>query len=125
MNDKVTLIEWLVGLPVISSLLTLAVTKMLNKKKDDVLVALDEQKIYRNLLEDLNNERDNLKQQISELEEKISKLTKKVAELIKNEKELKKLLRRWENDGARKDIIIKEKNKLISDQDEEIQKLKK
>jgi len=97
----------LIGAVLGSSLVTWVLSKIFSKKKEDIELALNYQKFYKDLIEDLEN--------------KVERLTSKVEILIEkdNEKSVtiedqKNNLLRWENNCNRLESIIKSKDKQIS-----------
>lgn len=104
----------LIGAILGSSLFTWILSKLFNRKKEDIELALNYQKFYKDLIEDL--------------EEKIEKLSGKVETLIDkdNEKsqtieEQRANLLKWETNCQRLEGIITKKDKQISKLFKEIQ----
>ena len=99
---------------IVTALVTLLIAKLLGKKKEDIELALNYQKFYKDL--------------ITDLEGKIERLSNKVEILIDkdNEKSLtiegqRANLLKWENNCSRLEQIIKQKDKQISKLFQEIE----
>ncbi len=106
--------------------------KWLNKKKDSLEIKLKEQVFYKNLIEDIQNQRSVEQCEIAKLKEEIEHLSQKINELINSNKEkdyiiasYKNNVLRWEDNCIRLEKIIKEKDKQISKLFEEIEEHEK
>ena len=106
--------------------------KWLNKKKDDLEVKLKEQVFYKNLIEDIQNQRSVEQCEIAKLKEEIENLSQKINKLLESNKEkdyiiasYKNNVLRWEDNCIRLEKIIKEKDKQISKLFQEIEEHEK
>jgi peptidoglycan hydrolase CwlO-like protein len=101
MDEQTSLISSILTSGLFFSILTLVLSKLLGKKKEDIEIALKYQEYY--------------KKHIKSLEEKIEKLSIKVEELIKADRENIVNLRRWENNVDELKTTIKLKDQRLSD----------
>jgi hypothetical protein len=134
MPEKSTIIETLITIAAsfgFGGLMNSLVAKMLGRRKEDVSIALEEQKLYRTLLEDYEVNRKKDAETISELtgtvgslRSEVGELKSEVLELIQIDKDNKELLLRWENSDKEKDVIIRQRNEIIASQETELEKLR-
>ncbi len=106
--------------------------KWLDKKKDDLEVKLKEQVFYKNLIKDLQEQRDLEQCEISELKEEVEKLSQKINELLESNKEKDEIIEdqrknvlRWEQNCERLEAIIKQEQKKVSNLFEQIEEYEK
>ena len=79
------------------SIITMIVSKKLNKKTEDVKTALLEQEFYKNLVSDYQKELKSIKLKLVLLVKQNDTLIKRDAENIKTIKDQNKNLKKWEN----------------------------
>ena len=129
--DTIAILKLLIPTIAGSSVVTLLISKFLGRKKEEIEYALDMQKFYNKHIEDIKeiheDEIESIKklhaEQLEEVKkafkEEIEILINKVDEAIQSKEECERNRRLWEEDSMRKDDLLKEKDKKISELIEE------
>jgi cobalamin biosynthesis protein CobD/CbiB len=112
---------WVFG----SSLVTLVISKRLNKRTDDVKTALLEQEFYKNLVEDYQKELKDVKNKLEKIVEQNTKLIDKDEVNSKTIEEQSKNLSKWENYCEQLKRAVKDRDKTNSILLREIELLEK
>ena len=97
-----------------SSLVTLIVSKRLNKKTDDIKTALLEQEFYKNLVADYEKELKSVKERLDTIVEQNTKLIEKDEVSSKIIKEQGVNLKKWENYCEELKRAVKDRDKTNS-----------
>jgi len=107
------------------------IQKKLNKKKEDVELAIKYQEFYREEIKQRELDKEEQKKEIDTLKIKLSEISDKLEKFVKQNKIFKeeidsnkKNLSRWEEENEKLRSTINQKDKLIACQEEEIDELK-
>lgn len=103
-------IGWILG----SSLVTMIISKRLNKRTDDVKTALLEQEFYKNLVADYQKELEDVKNKLEIIIGQNVKLVEKDAANSKTIKDQNKNLTKWENYCEQLKKAVKDREKTNS-----------
>lgn len=94
---------------------------IINKNKNKLEKQLKEQVFYKSLIEDMTKQSELEQNKIDELENKIDTLVKEVHKLNKSNQEkdiiieqYRENVKRWENNCTRLELVVKERDKVIS-----------